>query len=273
MYHELRAEDPVYWSCIVQAIEALQPAGTVLDAGCGTGATTRFLLNCEHVDVLDFSAASLDVLHTNLGEHENLELVQGDVRRLPFPDESFDCVLCANTINCLTPDMQPQAAAELMRVLKPGGRFVVSAHHYSRFKQRRHWVKDVCPGQPGIDYVYRFTREELAELFPHAAFRAAGFYALPARVQNLMARWMGRPLARIKVGHVLSRTEKAARRPHTLRARRTPSAHAVAASLETGAWSAQIVVACVVRRIGRAAAAGLGWDQSRLWPTAHSAAF
>ena len=92
---------------------------------------------------------------------------------------------------------------------------MVSAHHYSRFKQRRHWVKEGRPGQPGIDYVYRFTREELAELFPHAAFRAAGFYALPARVQNLMARWMGRPLGRIKVGHVLiAYGQKPARRPH-----------------------------------------------------------
>jgi ubiquinone/menaquinone biosynthesis C-methylase UbiE len=214
-YDELRAEDVVYWSCIEQAIEALRPAGTVLDAGCGTGATTRFLLNCEHVDALDFSASSLEVLQSNLGARENLELVQGDVRRLPFPDESFDCVLCANTINCLTPDMQPQAAAELMRVLKPGGRFVVSAHHYSRFKQRRHWVKEGRPGQPGIDYVYRFTREELAELFPHAAFRAAGFYSLPARVQNMVARWLGGPLGRIKVGHVLiAYGQKPARRSH-----------------------------------------------------------
>ena len=148
-YDQLRASDPVYWSCIVQAVEALRPAGTVLDAGCGTGATTRFLLNCEHVDALDFSATPLDVLHTNLGEHANLELVQGDVRELPFPDESFDCVLCANTINCLTREMQSQAAAELMRVLKPGGRYVVSAHHYSRDKRRRHWVKEGRPGAAG----------------------------------------------------------------------------------------------------------------------------
>jgi hypothetical protein len=76
-------------------------------------------------------------------------------------------------------------------------------------------VKEGRPGQPGIDYVYRFTREELAELFPHAAFRAAGFYALPARVQNLIARWMGRPLGRMNVGHVLiAYGQKPARRVH-----------------------------------------------------------
>jgi len=214
-YDQLRAEDPVYRSCIDQAIEALRPAGAVLDAGCGTGAATRFLLECEHVEALDFSANSLAVLHAKLGEHDNLELVQGDVRRLPFPDERFDCVLCANTINCLTRDMQHQAAAELMRVLRPGGRYVVSVHHYSRFKQRRHWVKEGRPGQPGVDYVYRFTREELAELFPHAALRAAGFYALPGRVQNLTARWMGGPLGRLKVGHVLiAYGQKPARRLH-----------------------------------------------------------
>jgi ubiquinone/menaquinone biosynthesis C-methylase UbiE len=197
-------DDPVYWSCIVQAIEALRPAGTVLDAGCGTGTTTRLLLgSCEQVEALDFSAGSLEILQSNLGEHENLELVQGDVRELPFADATFDCVLCANTLNCLTPDMQPQAAVELLRVLKPGGRYVVSVHHYSRFKERRHWVKEGRPGQAGVDYVFRFTRPEVLELFPGADIRAAGFYTLPARLQNTIARWAGRPLGRMKIGHVL----------------------------------------------------------------------
>ena len=197
-------DDPVYWSCIVQAIEALRPAGKVLDAGCGTGTTTRLLLgSCERVEALDFSAGSLEILHSNLGAHDNLELVQGDVRELPYPDQSFDCVLCANTLNCLTPDMQPQVAAELMRVLKPGGRYVVSVHHYSRYKARRRWVKEGRPGQAGVDYVFRFTREELLRLFPGASIRAAGFYTLPARMQNLAARWIGRPLGAMKIGHVL----------------------------------------------------------------------
>jgi len=54
-----------------------------------------------------------------------------------------------------------------------------------------------------------------ANLFRHAAFRAAGFYSLPAQVQNMVARWLGGPLGRIKVGHVLiAYGQKPARRSH-----------------------------------------------------------
>ncbi len=198
-----RAADPVYRACIVQAVEALQPAGTVLDAGCGTGMSTRYLLHCEHVEALDFSSASLDTLHAHLGRRKNLDIVHADLRELPFPDASFDCVLCANTLQHLSPRAQPQAVAELLRVLKPQGRYAVSAHHYSRYKRRKQWVKEGRPGQPGVDYVFRFSRAELARLFPGAHIRAAGFYALPGHAQNLAARWLGKALVRLQIGHML----------------------------------------------------------------------
>jgi SAM-dependent methyltransferase len=202
-YIAQRAADPVYRSCLLQAIEALQPAGTVLDAGCGTGMSTRYLLHCEHVEALDFSGASLDTLQAHLGGRKNLEIVRADLRELPFPDASFDCVLCANTLQHLAPQAQPQAVAELLRVLKPRGRYAVSAHHYSRYKRRKRWIKEGRPGQPGMDYVFRFSRCELARLLPGAQIRAAGFYALPGRAQNLAARWLGKALVRLQIGHML----------------------------------------------------------------------
>ena len=51
--------------------------------------------------------------------------------------------------------------------------------------------------------MFRFTREEMLQRFPGASVRAAGFYTLPARLQNTIARWVGRPLGRLKIGHVL----------------------------------------------------------------------
>ncbi len=44
----------------------------------------------------------------------------GDAERLPFPNDSFDAVVCECAF-CTFPD-KPRAAAELARVLRPGGR-------------------------------------------------------------------------------------------------------------------------------------------------------
>jgi len=148
-YDALRVRDPVYRACLEQAVEVLHPAGTVLDAGCGTGLSTQLLLACDEVKALDFSAASLRTLQAKLGARDNLDTVCGDLRELPFPDATFDRVLCANALSCLSPTAQARAAAELLRVLKPHGRYAVSAHHYSRAKQRRRWIKEGRPGGSG----------------------------------------------------------------------------------------------------------------------------
>ena len=49
---------------------------------------------------------------------------QGDAERLPFDDASFDAVLCECSL-CTFAD-KPQAATELSRVLRPGGRLALS---------------------------------------------------------------------------------------------------------------------------------------------------
>ena len=57
------------------------------------------------------------------------ELVEGDVTELPWPDQTFTAVLC-NCVDCF-PDKQQQAFTEMHRVLRPGGRIVVSYNPFS----------------------------------------------------------------------------------------------------------------------------------------------
>lgn len=202
-YAAQREHDPVYRACLTQTLAALAPRGRVLDAGCGIGMGTACLLGCLEVTALDFSAASLRELRARLGTPHNLSAVQGDVRALPFPDGAFDRVLCANTLQHLDPEAQGLAARELLRVLRPAGRYAVSAHHFSRRKRRRRWRKEGVPGERGIDYVFRFSRAELAALFPGAAIRAAGFNTLPGALQNPASRLAGGTLSRLEAGHML----------------------------------------------------------------------
>ena len=59
--------------------------------------------------------------------HPDLEAVTADVRQLPFPDVSFDAVLSNSTLDHFSgPDQAARAFAELARVLRPGGRLLVT---------------------------------------------------------------------------------------------------------------------------------------------------
>ena len=203
-YDRHRVADPVYCACIRQAVADLHPAGTVLDCGCGTGLATPYLLGAKAVHAVDFSERMLQNVRRKFSM-KRVKTVRADVCALPYPDNMFDCVLAANVLNELRPAEQPHAAAEIMRTLKPGGRYAVSVHHYSVAKRRAGWRKQGRPGKSGSDYIYRYTRDELAALFPSAKIRAVGFYGLRGGLQGqlLATRVAGPLLARVGHGHMI----------------------------------------------------------------------
>lgn len=109
--------------------ELKPPAGaTFLDAGCGSCAhTVRLARRGFQVRAVDFSESALEMARGHLKEtglDERIALQREDLMRLSFPDESFDYVLCWGVLMHV-PDVA-RAVAELSRVLRPGGRLVVS---------------------------------------------------------------------------------------------------------------------------------------------------
>lgn len=98
----------------------------VLEIGCGRGIAliplARLLEPCRLAG-LDIERAFLTEARKRLDEAGlAAELVPGDVRSLPFPDDSFDLVLDFGT--CYHIARAEQALAEVARVLAPGGEFV-----------------------------------------------------------------------------------------------------------------------------------------------------
>jgi SAM-dependent methyltransferase len=99
----------------------------ILDAGCGSGPLFAALRDRGAVVTgFDKSAGMLEVARRRLGDDADLRVAELGVP-LPFPDGAFDDVIASLVLHYLE-DWGP-ALAELRRVLKPGGRLIVSVDH------------------------------------------------------------------------------------------------------------------------------------------------
>lgn len=100
---------------------ALRPGQAVLDVASGPGTTARLLAGEYGVRVtgIDLSPANVATATTRAPDLPGVRFQAGDAERLPVPTASVDAVVCECAF-CTFPD-KPTAAAELARVLRPGG--------------------------------------------------------------------------------------------------------------------------------------------------------
>jgi SAM-dependent methyltransferase len=98
----------------------------ILDAGCGNGRYTRFLLRHADPDALitafDLSQRMLKRARRRLG-NARVTHVAADLTRLPYADACFDAVVCGWVLEHL-PDPRP-GLRELARVMRPGAKLLL----------------------------------------------------------------------------------------------------------------------------------------------------
>lgn len=102
----------------------LQPGQRILEVGCGSGYTAataakQFEVTVTATDLEPhlLARAAERARSTRVGE--SVALTQADARHLPFPDASFDGVICESVLAFL--EEKAPALREFYRVLKPGG--------------------------------------------------------------------------------------------------------------------------------------------------------
>lgn len=103
---------------------SIQPGDRVLDAGCGRGFYLNFMAELfPNVRVwgveLDLPLLPIARLHV-----PTAEVVNGNLYNLPFPDGSFDKIICSEVMEHVPDDSA--AMHELSRVLAPGGTLALS---------------------------------------------------------------------------------------------------------------------------------------------------
>jgi ubiquinone/menaquinone biosynthesis C-methylase UbiE len=148
----------------------LRPEMVVADVGSGTGFMAAGLAPLvSQVYAVDGSAAMLESSRRNLCKFGNIEHRVADGAALPFEDASLDAVF-ANMYLHHCPD--PQASiAEMVRVLKPGGRLVITDmdehdHAWMREEMADQWlgfnrpaVKDWLRAAGLVNLIVDSTRE------------------------------------------------------------------------------------------------------------------
>ncbi len=103
----------------------VRPGDDVLDVACGTGnAALPAARAGGRVTGVDLTPELLTLARAlAAAEGLGIDFVEGDTEALPFADASFDVVL--STFGVMFAPRQEQAARELVRVLRPGGRMVL----------------------------------------------------------------------------------------------------------------------------------------------------
>jgi glycosyltransferase involved in cell wall biosynthesis len=131
----------------------LGQAGAVLDVGCGS---SKILEALPHAVGLDLNFKPL-----RFRRQTNRLVVNGDVHRLPFADETFEAVICSEVLEHVPYDAR--VFTELARVLRPGGLLVVGTPDYGRWQWPfiEWWYTRLLPGAHGHDHVQRYTEASL----------------------------------------------------------------------------------------------------------------
>ena len=146
----------------IRRLVPMDAGSSILDVGCGISTVLHFLPGRRFgIDPLGDRYKSI------YAYPPELDIRKGYAEALPFPDASFDVVFCSN---CIDHTNDPaQGIAEVARVLRPGGRFVLTCE-----------VFDADPGVRNAGHPHGLTADKLRAL-------VAGFTPLAA----WDSPWMG----------------------------------------------------------------------------------
>jgi ubiquinone/menaquinone biosynthesis C-methylase UbiE len=171
-------------------LTGLQPGAKVIDLGCGSGIFTHLLSLRKYEAVgLDISPKLLELARR---KYPKLKFDEGDVEALPYEADSVDGVLLSGLVHHLpNPSL---CAAEVARVLRPGGKFV--AFDPNRANPFMYLYRDKSSpfySPVGVTANERPVRApEIAE-----TFRKAGLQVGTDFLSGLPYRYVASPLARM----------------------------------------------------------------------------
>jgi ubiquinone/menaquinone biosynthesis C-methylase UbiE len=153
----------------------VQNGGSVLDLCTGTATLLPHLQakvgpNGEVVGV-DFSHGMLKVAREKTRSFANVHRVEADARCLPFATGTSDAVTCSHAFYELKGETQNRALQEIVRVLRPGGAFLMMEHDVppNRLVRALFYLRLAFVGAGRAIAFLRYEQEVLARYFGSVA--------------------------------------------------------------------------------------------------------
>lgn len=173
----------------VLAALAHEPARDVLEIGATPGQFTEMLVQAGYqVAAVDLFPEQRAALWQRLGVE--VRFCNLDAQPLPYPDASMDAVIFSEVVEHLANSPLP-AFREMLRVLRPGGRLILTTPNQLYLKSRLRTLADILLGRPfepfgefqrsmqlaGVQRYYNhsrlYTMQELTWLLNQAGFEIA----------------------------------------------------------------------------------------------------
>lgn len=188
-------------AALLMAAVHAEPAWRMLEIGCGTGEYTRAFGFLTPASLVSVDVAPVLASHARTGAGPNVQTAAADVEALPFRGEAFDAITGNAVLHHLRLE---RALPELLRVLRPGGRFCFAEPNFLNphvFLERTvpfigHWLDD----SPGETAFTRWgLRRQLTQL---------GLVEVTVRPFDFLYPLVPAPLVRAieRLGHALERT-------------------------------------------------------------------
>lgn len=151
--------------------EHLDPREPLLELGCGGGRIALGLWRegWAHVTPTDLSPAMVELADAVLAEAGcPFRATRADARRLPYANATFSgAIFGFNGLMCIPgANARRQALAEIRRVVRPGGRLLLTAHDRERGENRDRWARERAPADGEIGD--RWHGSESGPVFLHA---------------------------------------------------------------------------------------------------------
>jgi ubiquinone/menaquinone biosynthesis C-methylase UbiE len=146
----------------------------VLDLACGAGSFLVDLAAAFPRARLIGADLSPAYLAEAAGAAPDAALVQAKAEQMPFADASLDAVSAVYLFHELPPKVRPVAAAEIARVLKPGGHFALADSIQPVDEPRLGRLLEAFPAYFHEPYYAGYAATDLAALFGKAGLRLAG---------------------------------------------------------------------------------------------------